>query len=185
MADLIAGRPMGPGQGGGTSGIRHVLFDADGVIQTVPGGWHTAMEPYVGQRAQEFLHGAWKDEKPMLAGQGDYLPLLAARLIEFGVPVPAEDVYRDVWHRIEPDGNSLGLVRALRANGYGVHLGTNQERLRAAHMRDALGYGSLFDVCWHLVSVRSSARNPVATRSRRGTGKNVAYLVGDAIRVSV
>ena len=137
---------MNSDQTDGTIAIRHVLFDADGVLQSVPGGWFTAMEPYVGERAQEFLHGAWKDEKPMLAGQGDYLPLLAARLIEFGVPVPAEDVYHDVWHRIEPDGESLALVRALRANGYGVHLGTNQDRLRAAHMRVALGYDALFDV---------------------------------------
>lgn len=127
------------------SGIRHVLFDADGVIQSIPGGWYAAMEPYVGGRAQEFLHGAWKDEKPMLAGRGDFLPLLAARLIGYEVSVPAEEIYRAVWHRIEPDIESLQLVGALRANGYGVHLGTNQEQLRAAHMRTALGYDALFD----------------------------------------
>jgi putative hydrolase of the HAD superfamily len=38
------------------------------------------------------------------------------------------------------------VVRALRASGYGVHLGTNQGRNRAAHMREALGYDALFDV---------------------------------------
>lgn len=130
---------------GDASGIRHVLFDADGVIQSIPGGWYAAMEPYVGRRAQEFLHDTWKDEKPTLAGQGDYLPLLAARLIEYEVSVPAEEIYRAVWHRIEPDIESLELVRALRATGYGVHLGTNQERHRAAHMRTALGYDALFD----------------------------------------
>lgn len=72
--------------------IRHLLFDADGVIQSIPGGWYTAIEPYVGERAREFLHGAWKQELPMLAGQGDYLPLLAARLTEFGVSAPVEEV---------------------------------------------------------------------------------------------
>jgi len=126
--------------------IRHVLFDADDVIQSIPGGWFAAMEPYVGERAEEFLRGAWKDEKPLLAGQTDYLPLLAARLIEYGVPTPADEIYRAVWHRIEPSAASLMLVRALRDSGYGVHLGTNQERLRAAHMRTALGYDALFDV---------------------------------------
>jgi putative hydrolase of the HAD superfamily len=130
--------------------IRHLLFDADGVIQSLPGGWYTLMERYVGQRAQEFLHGAWKQELPLLAGQGDYLPLLAARLAEFGVSAPVEEVYRDVRQRIEPDRESLGLVRALRASGYRVHLGTNQERNRAAHMRNALGYDALFDVCCYL-----------------------------------
>jgi hypothetical protein len=34
------------------------------------------------------------------------------------------------------------------------------------------------------VSVPSSARNPVAMRTRGCTTENVAYLVGDAIRVS-
>lgn len=126
--------------------IQHVLFDADGVLQSIPGGWYAAMEPYVGQRAQEFLHAAWQDEKPMMSGQGDYLPLLAARLAEHGVLASAEDVYHDVWHRIECDAASLALVRALRVNGYGVHLGTNQEKLRAAHMRGPLGYDALFDV---------------------------------------
>jgi hypothetical protein len=31
----------GPAGGVPGSGIRHVLFDADGVIQTIPGGWYT------------------------------------------------------------------------------------------------------------------------------------------------
>lgn len=134
------------GGGAGGPGIRHVLFDADGVIQTIPGGWYSAIEPYVGERAQEFLHGAWQQEKPMMSGLGEYLPLLAARLTEYGVSASAEDVYRDVWHRIDPDAASVAIVRALRANGYGVHLGTNQDRLRAAHMRTGLGYDALFDV---------------------------------------
>jgi putative hydrolase of the HAD superfamily len=150
-------------------GIRHLLFDADGVIQSVPGGWHTAMERYVGQRALEFLHGAWKQELPLLAGQGDYLPLLAARLAEFGVSAPVEEVYRDVWQRIEPDRESLGLVRALRANGYGVHLGTNQERNRAAHMRNALGYDALFDVCCYSCDLGVAKPDPAffAAAARR------------------
>jgi putative hydrolase of the HAD superfamily len=136
----------GPTPGVSPAGIKHVLFDADGVIQSIPGGWYTAIEPYVGERAEEFLHGTWKDEKPMLAGHGEYLPLLAARLAEYGVPASVDEVYRDVWQRIEPDRDSLAIVRALRANGYGVHLGTNQERHRAAYMRVALSYDALFDV---------------------------------------
>lgn len=41
----------GPTPGVPPAGIRHVLFDADGVIQSVPGGWYTAIEPYLGERA--------------------------------------------------------------------------------------------------------------------------------------
>ena len=57
-----------------------MLFDPDGVLQVVPGGWYAAMEPYLGERAREFLHQTWKDEFPTLAGQGDYMPMLVLPL---------------------------------------------------------------------------------------------------------
>jgi len=148
---LPVGGPLRPTTAGSkraveASRVGHVLLDADGVMQRIPGGWYAAMEPYLGDRAREFLHKTWKDERPMLAGQGDYLPVLAAALSEYGVAVPVQDVYADVWHRIEVSAESVAVVRALRRNGYGVHLATNQERYRAAYLRDVLGYDALFDV---------------------------------------
>jgi len=126
--------------------VRHVLLDADDVLQELPGGWYLAMEPYLGERSRAFFHRTWKDELPMLAGRGDYLPLLAATLREFGVVAPVEEVYDAVWKNIVVVEESLALVRALRRNGYGVHLGTNQEPYRGAYMRTELGYDDLFDV---------------------------------------
>lgn len=128
------------------SAIRHVLFDADGVLQIVPGGLYAAREPYLGDRAREFLHQAWKDELPTLAGEGDYLPMLAATLVEYGVTEPVDVFCRDVWHRIERIEESFAVVEALRRNGYGVHLGTNQEHHRGGHMRTVLGYDDVFDI---------------------------------------
>ncbi len=46
--------------------IRHVLLDADGVLQSVPGGWVAAVEPFVGAGALEFLEQTWSDELPEL-----------------------------------------------------------------------------------------------------------------------
>ena len=126
--------------------IRHVLLDADGVLQTLPGGWVAAMTPYLGERAEEFLHATWADELPALRGEGDYLVDLARALDDFGVQAPLGELYAAVWHSIEVDPVSIALVHRLRAAGYGVHLGTNQERHRAAYMRTALGYDDLFDV---------------------------------------
>ncbi len=126
--------------------IQHVLFDADGVLQYVPGGWHAAMEPYLGDRALEFLHRTWQDELPSLTGQGDYMPLLAAALVEFGVTAPVEAVYKAAWHSITTIEAAFEVVDALRRCGYGVHIGTNQEQHRAVHMRSTLGYDNLFDV---------------------------------------
>lgn len=148
---LPAGVTMTPSAAGSkravaASPIRHVLLDADGVLQELPGGWYVAMEPYLGGRAREFLHRTWKDELPMLAGRGDYLPLLAATLREFGVGVPVGEVYDAVWKNIVVIEESLEVVRRLRRNGYGVHLGTNQEQYRGGYMRTNLGYDELFDV---------------------------------------
>jgi putative hydrolase of the HAD superfamily len=126
--------------------VRHVLLDADGVLQDLPGGWYAAMEPYLGDRAREFLHQTWVDELPMLAGSGDYMPVLAATLQNYGVVTPVAEVYAAVWKNIAIIEESIGIVRALKRNGYGVHLGTNQERYRGGHMRTALGYDDLFDV---------------------------------------
>ncbi|GAA2120781.1 HAD-IA family hydrolase [Nocardioides bigeumensis] len=128
------------------STIRHVLLDADGVLQDLPGGWYAAMEPYLGERAREFLHQSWEDELPMLAGEGEFLPLLEGHLREFGVHSPVEQVFADVWCRIDRIAESFTVVDDLRRAGYGVHLATNQERNRAAHMRHVLGYDDLFDV---------------------------------------
>jgi putative hydrolase of the HAD superfamily len=126
--------------------VEHVLFDADGVLQDLPGGWYAAMEPYLGDRARDFLHETWSDELPMLAGRGDYLPVLAASLERYGVSLPVNEVYDAVWKNIVLIEESLEIVRTVKRNGYGVHLGTNQESYRGAHMRTALGYDDLFDV---------------------------------------
>jgi putative hydrolase of the HAD superfamily len=138
--------------------IRHVLFDADGVLQCMPGGWEAPTERYLGERTMEFLHRLYKEELPTLAGQGEFLPLVAAALADFGVTAPLDEVYAAIWLGIKPDEQSFAIVESLRRNGYGVHLGTNQERNRAAHMREALGYDALFDVCCY--SYELGARKP-------------------------
>jgi putative hydrolase of the HAD superfamily len=62
------------------------------------------------------------------------------------VSTPADVVYGDVWLRIDVVAESVRLVERLRSAGYGVHLGTNQDRERGLHMRTTLGYDALFDV---------------------------------------
>lgn len=140
--------------------ITHVLLDADGVLQDLPGGWYAAMEPYLGDRALEFLHRTWADELPTLAGEGDYLPLLEARLREYGVTAPVDEVYAAVWHRIDEVASSFEVVTALRRAGYGVHLATNQERGRGTYMHDVLGYRDRFDVCAYSWEVGAAKPDP-------------------------
>lgn len=126
--------------------IRHVLLDADGVLQYLPGGWIDRVEPYLGPRAEEFMKVSWVEELPALSGEADFLELLQHHLDDFGVAVPADELHRTVWRSIETVPSSIELVHRIRAAGYGVHLGSNQEQHRAAHMRTDLGFDELFDV---------------------------------------
>jgi putative hydrolase of the HAD superfamily len=126
--------------------IRHVLLDADGVLQSVPGGWVAVVEPFVGDGALEFLEQTWSDELPALRGEGDFLVEFTRAVERRGLDVDPTSFYAAVWNAIEVAPESLELVHRLRAAGYGVHLGTNQERHRATYMRTVLGYDDLFDV---------------------------------------
>lgn len=167
------------------SPIRHVLFDADGVLQDVPGGWEAGAEPYLGERTAEFLRRVWDDELPALAGQGELLPLVAAALADFGVTAPLEEVFRAIWLRIEPAEETFALVRALRRNGYGVHLGTNQDRNRAIHMREALGYDAHFDVScysWELGARKPSAEFFTEAARRIGGVPSSILFIDDTDR---
>ncbi|MET9273265.1 HAD-IA family hydrolase [Kribbella sp. NPDC003557] len=160
------------------SRIRHVLFDADGVLQDLPGGRYSALEPYVGDRARDFLHETWSDELPMLAGRGDYLPVLEAGLVKYGVSTPVAEVYDAVWKNIVLIEESLAVVRALKRNGYGVHLGTNQECYRGAHMRTALGYDDLFDVSCYSYDLGVAKPDPAFfTRAAERIGADAATIL--------
>lgn len=130
----------------GSRVVRHVLLDADGVVQQQRGGWLAAVEPFAGQVGEAFMQDAWRAEEPALRGQSDFLVDLPAVLERHGLEVSAGALYRAVWHSIEVDETSMALVEALRGSGYGVHLGTNQEHHRATYMRRDLDFDQRFDV---------------------------------------
>ncbi|MFB8230514.1 HAD family hydrolase [Cellulosimicrobium sp. NPDC055967] len=166
--------------------LRHVLFDADGVLQHIPEGWYAAVEPYLGDRTREFLLETWSEELPMLVGDGDYLPVLAAGLERYGVTEPAEDVYRAIWFdALEVVDASFDLVRGLRASGYGVHLGTNQESRRVSFMRQTLGYDAEFDTSWYSCELGIAKPDPrffVEAARRIGADPDEVLFVDDTAR---
>lgn len=130
----------------GDPGIRHVLLDADGVLQHRPGGWEGAFEQWAGMRASDLLEEMFAEEKAAIRGERDAVEILAEVLARYGVTAPPEEVFAAVWLRIRPEPRSFALVDRLRAAGLGVHLGTNQSLRRAAYMRHELRYDRLFDV---------------------------------------
>jgi putative hydrolase of the HAD superfamily len=165
--------------------IRHVLLDADGVLQELPGGWLAAVERYVGVRAAEFLAAAGAAEMPALRGEGDFRVALAEELTRFDVPAPVDQVFREVWQRIEVADSSVDLVAALRDHGLGVHLATNQTAGRAAYMRGELGYDGLFDESFYSCEVGAAKPDSAffsAAVARLGTTPPEVLLVDDSER---
>ena len=166
--------------------VRHVLFDADGVLQHIPDGWYAAVARYLGDRAHEFVRETWSEDLPMLVGNGDYLPVLAAGLERYGVAEPAEDVYRAIWFdALEVVDASFDLVRALRASGYGVHLGTNQESRRVPFMRRTLGYDAEFDTSWYSCELGLAKPDPrffLEAARRIGADPGEVLFVDDTAR---
>lgn len=138
-----ASRPERPD--GGTR-VRHVLLDADGVLQRVDAAWQQAAAPYLGGRARELLETFWAAEGPALVGGADVVETLASALRALDIEADADELYPQIWLRIEVLDHTRELLGRLRSTGVGVHLGTNQTRHRAAHMRRVLGYDALFDV---------------------------------------
>jgi putative hydrolase of the HAD superfamily len=116
------------------------------VLQRRAGGWEAAFEEWFGDRAEPFLEEMFEEEKPAVRGERDAVEILGEVLARHGVTAPPELVFAEVWLRIEPVPRSFELVGRLRAAGFGVHLGTNQSRRRAAYMRTELGYDEVFDV---------------------------------------
>ena len=72
--------------------VRHVLVDADGVLQRHPVGWVAAASSYVGEDGPALFAAVTAHERELLRGDGDFLPLLAAELDAELVPMGSAGV---------------------------------------------------------------------------------------------
>ncbi len=125
--------------------IRHVLLDADGVLQAIPGGQVALAEPFLGESV-DVLDDIFAEELPSLRGESDFPTDLRRAFERHGLDADPDEFYETLWRAMEVDPGTVDLVHRLRAAGYGVHLGTNQHRQRGRYMREELGYDQLFDV---------------------------------------
>lgn len=128
--------------------VRHVLLDADGVVQDLPGGWWDAFAPFMAEPEALFARLSL-DEQACIRGEGPFLPVLAEHLEALGVTASAQEVYDAVWCNIEIDPHVVALVGRLRASGVGVHLATNQNPERAAYMRAELNHDETFETSFY------------------------------------
>ena len=127
-----------------------VLWDADGVLQTVPRGWEHTMRPVVQGHVEDvdrFLVEAFEAEAPSLRGEVPWTRQLTALLERWGVPELHQPAL-DAWFTILPVAEAWDLVREVRSGGIACHLASNQDHTRAAHMREEIGYAGLLDGCF-------------------------------------
>lgn len=124
--------------------IRHVLLDADGVLQSLRGGWAEQFQQWLGDRSMEFIRAVEVAERPSLRGERSFRPVLADLLERFELELDVHEVYA-IWLDIVVDETSMNIARELCERGLGVHLATNQNPERRDHMRTQLGYDDHFE----------------------------------------
>jgi putative hydrolase of the HAD superfamily len=141
--------------------VRHLLLDADGVLQHVGGaGWRVEIQRRLGDRADDFVRAVAELEAPGLRGERDFPDGLDGVLAGFGLAVDAEELYAALWGSITVDPGSLQVAAAVRAAGVGVHLATNQHPRRAELMQRTLGYQDVVDSGFYSCEVGAAKPEP-------------------------
>ncbi len=126
--------------------LRAVLFDADGVIQLASDYLHLRLTAALGRAPEErelCMDAIFAAEAPALVGAATFEAALAPVLLQLNAPCDATAVL-DLWRAIEPSHAVLALVGRLRERGVYCALASNQERNRARHMSEQLGYARVF-----------------------------------------
>ena len=163
----------------GTTAVRAVLLDADGVLQLIGTPWYRALSAGGGEA---FARALLSGEVPALSGKESLRDLLERLVVELGLSKDA-DALMVLWRRATPDPPAWRLVRDLRAAGYLTVLATNQHEERREWMRTALGYDGLCDVDAYSCLLGAAKPDPVYFRAAlemAGVGAGEALFVDDS-----
>ena len=163
----------------GTTAVRAVLLDADGVLQLIGTPWYRALSASGGEA---FARALLSGEGPALSGRESLRDLLERLVVELGLSKDA-DALMVLWRRATPDPPAWRLVRDLRAAGYLTVLATNQHEERREWMRTALGYDGLCDVDAYSCLLGAAKPDPDYFRAAlemAGVGAGEALFVDDS-----
>jgi len=125
-----------------------LMIDVDGVvIRPRPGGWAAEIEADLGvSRAllgDSFFGPHWED---VVMGRAGLMERLAPVLAQHAPHVTADALVAYWFEKdAELDHELLADLARLRTEGWGLHLATVQEHLRAAHLWTTLGLSARFD----------------------------------------
>lgn len=129
----------------------------------------------------------WAAEVPCLTGGVDFARSLSGVLERWKCAEQLEAAL-EAWKLLSVETEILDLIPKLRQTGVRCYLATNQEALRARHMSEVLGYGSVFDAEFY--SCHMGVRKPdpdyfrSILKSIRLAGSEVLFLDDHDVNVA-
>ena len=125
--------------------IQTIIFDLDGVL-LFPWRFQRYLEENHNWTIDQLLAFFKGDFVSCMRGENDLKTVLPAYLDRWGW-TGTVDEFVNLWFEVENcvDERVLDLVQDVRKDGYGCCLATNQERYRAAYVREKMGLASSFD----------------------------------------
>jgi putative hydrolase of the HAD superfamily len=128
--------------------IDNILFDADGVLQYPTVGWRAALMSLLEledeMQAELLVNDILEAESEVLESTTGFVERLEGKLAKWNRAAMVWETL-GALHAIEVHADVMRTVQALRRAGFGCHIGSNQQALRAKHMSETLNYRSLFD----------------------------------------
>lgn len=128
--------------------IENILFDADGVLQYPTRGWHAALKSLLEleneMQAEALVNDILEAETEVLESTTGFVERLEEKLAKWKRAAMVSETL-NALHAIEVHADVMQTVQALRRAGFGCHVASNQQSLRAKHMSETLDYQSLFD----------------------------------------
>ncbi|MFC7406675.1 HAD family hydrolase [Georgenia alba] len=124
---------------------RHVLLDADGVLQRPAADFASELNMVVRDGAEEWLRETFRRDGDVVTGRAEVVPALRGLLQEKGADHDATEVHQRLWCAIQVNRSLLAEVPTWQNSGLKTHLATNQDPGRARFMKATLGYERVLD----------------------------------------
>ena len=161
------------------------MIDVDGVVIVPrPGGWAVDLEADLGLSAADlqahFFKPHWDDIVLGKAGLHERLAPVLAQI----APHLTSETLAAYWFAKDAqlDETLVADLAAVRNRGVEVHLATVQERLRADHLWNALGFRDRFDAMHYAADLGARKSDPAfyaAVESRTGFSGTELMLIDD------
>lgn len=137
-----------------------ILFDFDGVAFTGTSFSSGLAKDYGTEYAamQPFFHG---DFKHCTVGKADLKEILLPTVMEAWKWPGTIDELLTYWFKEDAiEAPIMELITKLRANGVRCFMATNQEKYRAASLREKFGRGQVFDEIFCSAEIGCTKNNP-------------------------